>query len=317
MAELAFDRLGDHPLSSAIEWFLANYRPALVSIPIEAAAAEFMRDRESEVSLPVVVDYRKVMGHLLKTFPQRPVDTITTADLEALMESHGHAPKTWNNHRIYLHSFFEFCADSKRRWVTQNPVKAIRKYEIARSIPHVMPVKLVAELFAFLENYSGPPRGGNKPGYLVPYFALVTFAGIRPSVDDGEIRKIHESADKARIIDAPLGVIRITPAVAKTNDLRQITIQPNLASWLKRFPIAEHPIIVRNMADHVGIVRKRFGLTNDVARHTYVSNLVAKFRSMGDAALQAGNSESIIKKHYLNLVSEADAEKFWSIVPQL
>jgi hypothetical protein len=36
---------------------------------------------------------------------------------------------------------------------------------------------------------------------------------------------------------------------------------------------------------------------------------------MGDTALQAGNSEAIIKKHYLNLVSPEEAEAFWKILP--
>ena len=43
---------------------------------------------------------------------------------------------------------------------------------------------------------------------------------------------------------------------------------------------------------------------------------VAKFRSMGEAALQAGNSESIIRKHYLDLKSPAEAEQFFSILPK-
>jgi hypothetical protein len=52
-----------------------------------------------------------------------------------------------------------------------------------------------------------------------------------------------------------------------------------------------------------------------VLRHTFISMHVAKFRSMGDTALQAGNSEAIIKKHYLNLVSPEEADAFWQIVP--
>jgi hypothetical protein len=42
---------------------------------------------------------------------------------------------------------------------------------------------------------------------------------------------------------------------------------------------------------------------------------VARFKSLGTAALEAGNSETMIRRHYLNLVSEADANKFWSIKP--
>lgn len=44
---------------------------------------------------------------------------------------------------------------------------------------------------------------------------------------------------------------------------------------------------------------------------------VAKFRSMGEAALQAGNSETIIRRHYLDIKSVAEAEQFFSIRPKL
>jgi hypothetical protein len=43
---------------------------------------------------------------------------------------------------------------------------------------------------------------------------------------------------------------------------------------------------------------------------------VGAFRSVGDASLQAGNSEAVIRKHYLDLKSTEEAEQFWKIVPQ-
>ena len=60
--------------------------------------------------------------------------------------------------------------------------------------------------------------------------------------------------------------------------------------------------------------RDRFHLTHDVLRHTFLSMFVAKFRSIGEAAIQAGNSEAIIRKHYLDLKDAAEAEEFWSIM---
>jgi len=50
-------------------------------------------------------------------------------------------------------------------------------------------------------------------------------------------------------------------------------------------------------------------------RHTFISMFVAKFRSVGEASLQAGNSAAIIRKHYLNLKSPAEAADFFGIVP--
>jgi hypothetical protein len=40
-------------------------------------------------------------------------------------------------------------------------------------------------------------------------------------------------------------------------------------------------------------------------RHTFISMFVGKFRSMGEAALQAGNSESIIRKETLGTGQES------------
>jgi hypothetical protein len=63
-------------------------------------------------------------------------------------------------------------------------------------------------------------------------------------------------------------------------------------------------------------IGKQLGLSHDVLRHTFISMFIAKFRSLGEAALQAGNSESIIRKHYLDLKSKEEAEQFFGILPK-
>jgi integrase len=314
-AEAVFARLGERSLAGAVDWFLANYRPPSVEMTVEAAAVAFAADRAGNVSAAVVEDYGKVLGLLKRTFPKRAMHTIKTEEIEAMMRTRGQAKKSWNNLRTYLHAIFEFCAHDGRRWVAINPVKAIRQHEIARGLPQILTAAQVRELFAYLEIYAGPARCKCKPGYLVPYFALATFAGIRPSVSNGELRKLHDLADKSRVIDEQIGVIRMTPELTKTNSLRQITIQPNLAAWLQRYPVKDWPIIAENMVDHVARVRKHFKLGSDVLRHTFVSMHAAKFKSLGGTALEAGNSEAIIKKHYFNLVSPAEAETFWAVGP--
>jgi hypothetical protein len=52
-------------------------------------------------------------------------------------------------------------------------------------------------------------------------------------------------------------------------------------------------------------------------RYSFISYHVAAHRSLGDAALQAGNSESIIKCHYLNLHPREEGGQFFRIVPDL
>jgi hypothetical protein len=64
-------------------------------------------------------------------------------------------------------------------------------------------------------------------------------------------------------------------------------------------------------------VRKHFELAHDEARHSFISYHVALHRSIGDAALQAGNSENIVKRHYLNTHTQDEGNAFFRTVPDL
>jgi hypothetical protein len=95
-----------------------------------------------------------------------------------------------------------------------------------------------------------------------------------------------------------------------------IQIQPNLAAWLRAYPLTQCPIVVGNFQKRRKLFRNRFNLSHDVWRHTFISMFVAKFRSVGEAAIQAGNSESIIKSHYLDVKTSQEAEEFFGIMPK-
>jgi integrase len=145
----------------------------------------------------------------------------------------------------------------------------------------------------------------------VPFFALCLFAGIRPCLRTGEILRLKPAHVK---LDANL--IRIDGEVSKVREPRNVTIQPNLAAWLRAYPLKRFPIIPANLQHIREKVAQTFPLAHDVMRHSFVSMFVAKFRSIGEAALQAGNSEIIIRKHYLDLKTTEEAERFFGILPR-
>jgi hypothetical protein len=314
-AELAIGRLGSKSLSLAVEWFLATYKPPVTAMAIEAAVEAFLEAKAPHIRPLALRDYRVTLNSFQAAFPARKVHTLTTADIQGFLANRGVGKKRLNNLRGDLNAFFVFCQAAPREWTRENPVKPIQKYRIARGIPEVISADTAARLMAYVESYTGGPRTKQPPGFLAPYFALCLFAGLRPSVPDGEACKLGLQANPGRLIDQELGVIRITPEVAKTNSVRQITIQPYLAEWLVRYPLAKFPIVPTNAKRWITAVRMKFGIGDDVLRHVYISNHVAMFKSLGAAALEAGSSETMIRRHYLNLVSEADANKFWSIAP--
>jgi site-specific recombinase XerC len=230
---------------------------------------------------------------------------ITAADVEAFLRSirakDGVNPasrKTWNNYRGDLHQFFEWCADKQRRWLSANPAADVTRFKIDREHIEVLPIKKARDLMKFVSEFKG--------GKLGRYFALALFAGIRPG---GEMLKL---ALDPKVIDLDNGVLRISAAMAKTRKPRQVTIQGNLRKWLSAF---SGGVIPPNSDREIKAVRKRFELTHDVLRHTFISMHVARFKSFAGTAVESGNSEKIIRDHYFNAASFKEANAFWRIYP--
>ncbi len=313
-AEAAFSTLSGRSLSAAVSWYLTHYRPPVTPTTIETAVKAFLAERGQHVRARVLADYKRTLGYLEKAFPGGLVHEITTARIQEFLASRNVGKKRLNNLRGDLHAFFGYCRMMPREWIQNNPVTPIPQFRITRGLPTVITAKQAADLMAYVETYAGAQRSELQPGCMVPYFALCLFAGIRPAVSGGEIAKL--AAPEAKdAINLTLGTITLAPKVSKVKCVRRVTIQPNLMQWLVRYPISKYPIMPPNSLKMIGEIRKKFSLGHDVLRHTFISYHVAKFKSMGDAALQAGNSEPMIRKHYYNVVTEADAIAFWNITP--
>lgn len=237
------------------------------------------------------------------------VHEITTADVEAFLrgirakDGGSAARKTWNNARADLHSFLGWCADKQRRWCAENPVSVVAKFKLGRGVPHVLTVAQARDLMAYAAGYEG--------GAMAKYFALALFAGLR-SGPDGELLKLARHPEQAKLLDLARGVIHVQPEISKTHQYRQTTIRPALHQWLTRFDGDIWPTNADRMVKHI---RARFALAHDVLRHSFFSYLVGAEKSVERAALEGGNTEGILRRHYLNLANTGEAEDFWRILP--
>ena len=79
------------------------------------------------------------------------------------------------------------------------------------------------------------------------------------------------------------------------------------------------PIFPLGWRRNIKLIREHFGLNKpearDILRHSFISNHVMGFGSFAATAIESGNSETVIRKHYFNRVSKADAQRFWQIAP--
>ena len=291
-AEAAFRRLQTNPrsLTFYLDYALANYREPITQKLLTEAVTEYVATKQHEheqdlLSEPHLTRLKRDLKRLEKHFPGATVAELTGARLVGYFEARKAALKTYNNRRGIVSTFLKFA--QQRDWVTANPLDKIPQRRIRRRRGGALTfsAQQVKDLMAFVEEH--------YPS-AVPFFAFCLFAGIRPCLRTGEVLRLQPVHVK---LDA--GMIRIDAEVSKVREPRNITIQPNLAAWLRAYPLKKFQIIPANLQHIREKVAQKFPLSHDVMRHTFISMFVAKFRSLGEAALQAGNSESIIRKHYL------------------
>jgi integrase len=309
-AESVFRRLAARPrsLTCYLDYAPANYRELERDVPLAVAIDEYVatKRKEHERTLLSKRQLRSIkyeLETLKKRFPAFTMTRFSAAGLIAYLERGAPSLKTYNNRRAVLSTFFKFAI--QKDWIATNPIEKTPHHRIShlRGSAVTINAEQAASLMAHVETF--------RNGALVPYFALCLFAGIRPCLRSGEITKLRPEH-----VRLDTGVIHIEPEVAKVRMKRLVTIQPNLAAWLRAYPLDRFSIAPTNATKMRRKLFDAFGLTHDVLRHTFISMFVAKFRSMGEAALQAGNSESIIRKHYLDLKNKEEAEQFFGILPQ-
>ena len=295
----------DSTVSAFVNWYTLDQLPETFASDLRLARAAVPPGKENQSRVVL-----KALVAIAPDIPRPAVHQVTSADvvqfLQTIRTKDGQAAasrKTWNNYRADLHAFFAWTADRQRRWIRENPVTAVDKFKDGRGVPTSLNVNQAQLLMNYVAGYEG--------GKMARFFALALFAGLRPG-PDGELYKLARHADLPKFVDLERGVIHLQPEVSKTHQYRQVIIRPNLKAWLTTYTGEILPTNHDRMLKHV---RAKFHLGHDVLRHTFFSMHVAAFKSVGEAAIEGGNTESVVKRHYLNLSSYTDGAQFWAIHP--
>jgi integrase len=147
------------------------------------------------------------------------------------------------------------------------------------------------------------------PPSLIPILAIGGFAGMRKA----EMDRLDWNA-----VDLERKMIEVRAGQAKTASRRIIPISDNLLAWLK--PLVREGKIVKDNDFHRQITALagtlKIGWPNNVLRHSFISYRIADVKSADQVALEAGNSPSIIFKHYRELTTPEVAEKWFGIMPK-
>jgi integrase len=242
-------------------------------------------------------DIRGLLGDFAKDF-QCPLSSIQPEDLRAYLNGKRVGLVSKENRRRMLVVLFNFAkAQGWLRAKEETAADALGTYKIKRREVEIYTPAEMARLL----NAADPD--------FVPYLALIAFGGVRRE----ELHKglMWESINFDR------GYIIVPAAIAKTGRKRKIVMPENLLQWLAPFRVKSGPIFNTDPRKRIAKVVRLSGVEwkQNGLRHSFGSYRMEQTKNEGQVALEMGNSPSVVKDHYFEIVDERAAKAYWSLKP--
>jgi integrase len=245
-------------------------------------------------------DLKYRLGRFATDFGSRHIAEITTTDIDQWLRDLNLGPVSRNTFRRRLVTLFKFA--KIHGWCRTIPAaESTRVREVSDEVGILTP----SELSGLLNVASQE---------TIPYWTIGAFAGLRAC----ELERLDWSDVNSRHI-------RVRAKHAKTASRRLVDIHPNLQKWLLPYrgrtgKISPDNLRVKLLADRkraadAGALTRKW--PPNALRHSFASYYLARFNDAPKLALQLGHTgQDIIFRHYREVVTRAEARKYWNIVPE-
>jgi integrase len=291
--------LGGYSLTDAARFFMRHHGRGitgkLVADAVEAFKAEKKAEGRSKLYLD---DLRYRLDDFAKAFNVE-VRQLTPADVRDFLNGLEFGPRSFNNHRRTLQTFFRFC--QAHGWLSKE-TELLERIGKRRESAADIEIFTPAELRRIL--HAATPKAATC-------IALQAFAGVR---SEELLQLTWQDVERRK------GFIEITAGKAKTAQRRLIPVSDNLAAWLAHAPRTGERVwphskpylfeAMREAAAKAKVEWKANGL-----RHSFISYRLVATKDMAAVALEAGNSPTMIFRHYRELATEEEAADWFSIRP--
>lgn len=290
------------------------YEEMLESKKAEGLSERYLEDlraRGAKFAADFQVEIATVTGMQIKAWLQGLKRMVAKDKQGDSTEVEPISNRTRNNFRVAIQTLFAYAKAQKylpRDW---NGMEAVPVWKVKEDEVEIFTPAEFSTLLAVAESN------------LIPFLVIGAFAGLRSA----EIERLDWSK-----VNLETGYITIDASIAKTNARRLVPITPNLKLWLQKFAKQRGPVLeLSNLTNHIGRLVKATAPVDpsdstkwleptvtwrhNALRHSFCSYRLADVKSAAQVALEAGNSPQMIFKHYRELVTEADAKKWFTIAP--
>ncbi len=253
--------------------------------------------RADHMSERYISDLDSRIGKFAECF-DRPISEITGDDMQKWLVGLKLAPRGRNNFRNNIVLLLNYAR--KRGYLPKN--QATEAAELTKAKAGEADIEIFTpEQISTLLTHADES--------LILYIAIGAFTGLRTA----ELQRLEWSE-----IKLDQDVIEVTAKKAKTRSRRLVPIQPNLRAWILPHIRRQGPVCwlatinqkAYDFARGLKIAWPQNGL-----RHSYASYRLADIQDAAKVALEMGNSPQMVFQHYRELVTPADAKKWWAIAP--
>jgi integrase len=290
------------PELALVDEFLAWRSRKMPTTLLSVARAEFMA---MQVQTGISIAHQKSTAYAMKfldPLANLPISRIETADLQKLLPA-DKSPVTQGNIQRGWNMLFRWALKNGHLPENgKNPVEAL-----------AMPIAQRTEITTYTPDELRLLFAHISPGYL-PWLALVAFAGLRSEEVCPDTKSPKPPLDWSDI-RWDQGVVIVRPETSKTNQRRVIELCPALRSWLE--PIKKEsgrltPIPPPSFTETKRIGGFIGGWKANALRHSFISYRAA-LAGIGQASMDAGNSERIARRVYVNARSREEADAWFSV----
>jgi integrase len=288
--------------SESLTSMATDYRRVFKPITRRISVAQLVEDllaarKQDGASRSYVAQLKTVLTRFAEAFPGEILG-ISSSDIDAWLRGLNVSTSSRNGMLICVKVLFSYARSQNCLPAEQmTTAEQIKKVKLKHDDVAVFTPAEMAKIL-----HAAPPR-------LIPILAIGAFSGIRMA----ELNRLDWSA-----VDLERGHIELRADQAKTASRRIIPITDNLRAWIE--PLPRDGKVVRTPALHrevTALVRAlKMEWPRNVLRHSFISYRIAIVKSADQVALEAGNSPSIIFKHYRELTTPEIAEKWFSILPK-
>lgn len=304
-------------LKEAIEFFNKRSPGNIETRTARQVADEMLAaKRVAKLSAVHLRDLESRLNRFCAVF-QININGISGTMLQAWLDDMKGSGRTKQNYLRVVASLFRFAI--KRKYLAKDSLEEIEAVQQAKADS--------GEIEIFTSTEMNEILAAARPE-MVPWLAIAGFAGLRSAelhrLDWGEVnleeRHIEIKASKAKTAARRLAPITDNLAAWLAPHKKPSGKITGFESWWNQIPKVVEAVNEqrRQLAERSGkppTSVKKFIWKHNALRHSFCSYRLAAIKNAAQVALEAGNSPQMIFKHYRQLVTEAEANKWFAIIP--